>query len=73
MKIKFCDYIKTAKIGDKFIYLDTTDIFILTKIKKKYSLAIEICKGDDGKEKWDRREEVQWDNEDKDKIAPIVI
>ena len=70
MKIKFCDYIKTAKIGDKFIYLDTTDGYILTKIAKKYSYAICIC-GEDKEGK--NREEVQWDNEDKDKIVPITI
>ncbi len=59
MKIKFCDYIKTAQIGDIFYNQDGVK-YVITKIGKEKSIAIEITQN--------YREEVEWRSEDKDKI-----
>ena len=63
MKIKFCDYIKKAKIGNVFYSNDTKDYHRIIKIAKKYTFTMErLHRGAKA------GEEVEWSNNDTDKI-----
>ena len=63
MKIRFCNYIKNAKVGNTFYSVDTGDYYKITKIAKKYTFAIErLYKGAK------KKEEVEWTNDATDRI-----
>ena len=63
MKIKFCNYIKNARVGNVFYSNDTKMYHRIRKIAKKYTFTMErLHRG--AKE----GEEVEWSNKDTDSI-----
>lgn len=61
MKLKFCDYIKQANIGETFYAVETGNKYILIKKGKKNSLAFEFNFNG-------IVESVEWQNDDEDEI-----
>lgn len=63
MKLKFCEFIKKAKIKQSFYDCDTGNKHTITKIAKTYTWTKERL--GNGYKEW---EEVEWKNIDNDEI-----